>query len=227
MDSVAVLAETGSNWSDTTAGANQYRIAVNKFATGVSTVVPPTIVTAANIVGIKNAIASTVYTGGSTNTASAISNLTSLFVNAGGLNSTALFNITTDGASNNQTATETASLNAFNAGVDGLSYEAIGGLSASTIENMRRSAALGTNGNTLAASAIVTNNSANFPNPLTTGFVLTVTDFAGYSAAINAKVQRIVNPDPDPNVVPLPAGMPLLLAGMGVFAFMRRRKAAA
>lgn len=183
--------------------------------------------TAANIVGIKNAIASTVYTGGSTNTALAISNLTSLFVNAGGLNSTALFNITTDGSSNNQDATETASLNAFNAGVDGLSYEAIGGLGASTIENMRRSAALGTNGNTLAASAIVTNNSANLPNPLTTGFVLTVTDFAGYSAAINAKVQRIVNPDPDPNMVPLPAGMPLLLAGMGVFAFMRRRKAAA
>ncbi len=48
------------------------------------------------------------------------------------------------------------------------------------------------------------------------------------SAALNIFGNRWVDPriiDPiDPSVVPLPAGMPLLLAGLGAFAMIRRRR---
>ncbi|MEL6411832.1 MAG: choice-of-anchor L domain-containing protein [Pseudomonadota bacterium] len=35
-----------------------------------------------------------------------------------------------------------------------------------------------------------------------------------------------IGPDPDPNVVPLPAGFPLMLAGLGALVAMRRKKKA-
>ncbi len=204
-------------------GANQYRIAVNQFGTNVGTIVAPTIVTAGNIAAIKTSITNAVRITGVTNTGAAITSLTALFVNAGGLNSTALFNITTDGASSNQSAAEAAALAAFNAGVDGISLEAVGSFTNGTLENMRRISALGTNGDILVGSALVIDDLNAIPNPLDTGFVLKVSDFGGYSAAINAKVQRIV--DPEPNPVPLPAGFPLMLIGIGAFAALRRRAA--
>lgn len=52
------------------------------------------------------------------------------------------------------------------------------------------------------------------------------TSFA--NAFIDIKVQEIISQPPSgPNPIPLPAGMPLLLAGLGVFGFMRRRASAA
>lgn len=208
-------------------GDNQYRIAVNQFGSNVGTIVAPTIVTAGNIGAIKTSITNAVRITGGTNTAGGISGLTALFVNAGGLNSTALFNVTTDGAASNQSAAEAAALAAFNAGVSGISLEAVGGFTNSTLENMRRISALGTNGDTLVGSALIIDNLNAIPNPLNTGFVLKVSDFMGYSAAIDAKVQRIVDPDPDPdpNQVPLPAGLPLLFLGIGALAALRRRAA--
>lgn len=40
----------------------------------------------------------------------------------------------------------------------------------------------------------------------------------------NAGILRVEVTSPDPSVVPLPAGLPLLLAGLGSFAIARRRR---
>lgn len=196
-----------------TAGPNQYRIGVVKFNSNATVVVsPPVIITAANKAGIMNTIATTSYSGGGTSIAAGVTALTSMFVNAG-LGDTTLFNISTDGQSSIP-ALQAASTAAANAGVDGISYEGIGG---------------GVNINGLLSVAFpgpaLLATIATIPDPTQQGFVLPVSTFAGYSAAINAKVQRIVNPNP----IPVPAGLPLILTGfvlLGGFGAAKRRKAA-
>ena len=56
--------------------------------------------------------------------------------------------------------------------------------------------------------------------------MIPVTSFEAYGAAINAKVGQIVDDTTPPNVIPLPAGLPLLLGGLGVLALVRRRASA-
>lgn len=54
------------------------------------------------------------------------------------------------------------------------------------------------------------------------------TSFA--TAFIDIKVQEIISQppsEPNPNVIPLPAGMPLLLGGLGLLGFLKRRRRAA
>lgn len=210
-----------------TSGANQYRVAITQFGSNVGTIVAPTIVTAGNIGNIQQTLRNASRIGGGTNTTGAVDNLVSLFQNDGGLGNTTLFNITTDGQPNNQTNVEAAALAAFNAGVDGISLEAIGGLSNSTLENMRRIASIGTTGVVSATGAILT-DSNNIPNAVNQGFVVQVNTFSDYEAAIAAKVVRVVDDtgggDPNVGVVPLPAGLPLLLAGLGGFGIVRRLK---
>lgn len=218
-----------------TSGTNQYRIAVTSFGTssGVN-VVLPTIVTSTNIAGIQSSVANATKAGGVTNTSGAISYMTSLFANDGGLGDTTLINITTDGAANNsglnstnsQLAAEVAALAAWNAGVDGISFEAVGSgvSSASAQNNMARIAGLGTSG--LASAGVVLSAGDPIPNATTTGFVIPVSNFEAYSDAINAKIGQVIidTGGGDPSVVPLPAGMPLMLGVIGAFAFMRRRQ---
>lgn len=215
-----------------TSGDTQYRIAVTTFSTGVNTIVSPTIITDANIGAIKTAIESASYTRGWTNTALAIENLTSLFQNSlGGMNDTALLNLTTDGdptaspgngtGSNyavHQAAAVNAAAVAYAGGVDGISFEAIGaGASTSKMLEIAQP----------KPSVLVTDLN-NFPDATENGFVVPVSSFVEYEAAISAKIRKVVidtGGDIDP--IPLPAGMPLLLAGMGAFAWMRRRQHAA
>jgi hypothetical protein len=212
-----------------TSGANEYRIAVTTFGGTQRTIVAPTIVTAANLASIQADVAAAARPSstGSTQTGPAITFITDLFLNAGGLGATTLINITTDGQASNQTAAENAALAAFNAGVDGISFEAVGsGVSSlAAQQRMARIAGLGTAGD--PANGVIVTDLTAIPNAITTGFVIPVSSFAAYEAAINAKIGRIVDDtQPTPNVIPLPAGLPLLLAGLGAFAFMRRRAAA-
>lgn len=211
-----------------TSGPNQYRVAVTQFGSNVGTIVAPVIVTAANIMSIQDQVRAAVRITGGTNTTGAINNLVSLFEGDGGLGDTTLFNITTDGQPNSQSGVEAAALAAFNAGVEGISLEAIGNLNAGTLENMRRIASIGTTGVVSDIGAILT-DSDNIPNAIDQGFVVQVSNFQDYEAAISAKVGRVVDDTGggDPNVVPLPAGLPLLLVGVGALGVARRFKAKA
>jgi hypothetical protein len=155
-----------------------------------------------------------------------------LFQNSStGLGDTTILNITTDGSPNNQTAAENAALAAFNAGLDGLSFEAVGtGLSSSFARNnMADIASLGTTG--ALGNAVVLDPGDSLPNATQTGFVIGVTDFNDYEDAIAAKIGQVVidtgGGDGNPNVIPLPAAGWLLLAGIGALGVMRRRQAAA
>ena len=103
-----------------------------------------------------------------------------------------------------------------------------GNLNAGTLENMRRIASIGTTGVVSDIGAILT-DSDNIPNAIDQGFVVQVSNFQDYEAAISAKVGRVVDDTGggDPNVVPLPAGLPLLLVGVGALGVARRFKAKA
>lgn len=212
-----------------TSGANQYRLAVTSYgsSSGVD-IVAPTIVTAANQATIQTQVASAAKAGGTTNTSGAITYMFDLFNDDGGLGDTTLFNITTDGSPNSQSATGDAAFTAWQSGVDGISFEAVGsGVSSSSAQNnMAQVAGLGTSGDSTAGMVLSPGDA--IPNATTTGFVIPVADFDAYADAINAKVEQVVidtgGGDGSPNVIPLPAGMPLMLAGIGAFAFMRRRQ---
>lgn len=216
-----------------TSGPNEYRIAVTSYGSSQVTVLAPTVVTAGNIAALQAAVASATKAGGGTDTAGAISYITNLFVNAGGLGDTSLINITTDGVPNSQAATETAALTARTTGIDGISFEAVGSgvSSASALANMARIAGLGTAG--VVTNGVVVTDLTAIPNATTTGFVIPVSSFEAYSAAITAKIGRIVvdtgggGTPTDPSVVPLPAGLPLMLGVIGAFALVRRRQMAA
>ncbi|MBL3570257.1 hypothetical protein BV509_18345 [Rhodovulum sulfidophilum] len=211
-----------------TSGENQYRVAVTSYGYGSYTAVPPTIVTASNIGSIQAQVLTAYKDSGGTDTAGAITYITNLFTNDGGLGATSLINITTDGSPNSQSATEAAALAANVAGIDGISFEAVGsGVSSSSAQgDMARIAGLGTSGD--ADAGVIATDLDNLPNATTTGFVIPVANFTAYGAAIEAKIGQVID-DTGGNtgVVPLPAAMPMLLAGLGAFGFLRRRGAAA
>lgn len=212
-----------------TSGTNQYRVAVTQFGTGFVTVVPPTIVTAANLSDLQDDVRAASYRSGGTDTAGAISNLFGLFeTSATGLGATTILNITTDGSPNSQSGAETAATTAFNAGLDGLSFEAVGSGLSSTFarDNMARIASLGTTG--VLGNAVVLDPGDPLPNATQTGFVIGVTDFNDYADAIGAKIgQVIIDTGGGGTVIPLPAAGWLLLAGIGALGVMGRRQAAA
>lgn len=208
-------------------GTNQYRIAVISYGSSNRTVLEPTILTADNIAAVKSTVASAVKAGGGTNTGAAITYITSLFANSvGGLGATSLINITTDGAASSQSAAETAARNAHLAGIDGISFEAVGtGVSSLAAQrNMARIAGLGTS-NDFNAGVIVSDLNS-IPNATQTGFVIPVSSFEGYSAAITAKIGQIVVDTGGGEVspVPVPAALPLLLSGIAVIGMVRRRR---
>ncbi len=191
-----------------TSGANQYRVSVASFATTATVNVAPTIVTAANIAGIKAAITGIAFTGGVTCISCAATALTNAFIGDGGFGDTSLLNISTDGVPVQDPQPNGAVLRGtlVAAGWDSISAEAIGNFSLAYLQALVH-----------PNPGVTTNNPALLPNPLVQGFVLQVADFASYEAAIAAKVQRIVN-------VPEPATMSLFgIALLGLGAARRRR----
>jgi len=194
-----------------TSGPDQYRIAVVSFDTTATNIIaPPTVVTAANLATLQATINAAPYNGGGTAIHAGVDRLTQLFT-AVGLGDTTLFNVSTDGQSS-ITALQASATAAYNAGVDGLSFEGIGG-------GVNTAGLLSVAFPTPSVLATV----ATIPDPTQHGFVLPIAGFADYQAAINAKVQHIVNP-----TIPLPAALPLMASGFGLMGFMgwRRRKAA-
>ncbi len=195
----------------------QYNVSIITFGSDVKTLVPPTILTAANLAGIQSTITTHNRTNtGATYTGTAINTLTSLY--AGSLGDLTLFNISTDGAPNGGASPAAAAAAAYAAGVDGISFELVGSFGQSQINQML--ALAGPNG------ADYVTNPANLPDPTKRGFVLAVDSFDDYQAAIGAKIQKIVDVT-DPSAVPVPAAGLLLLGALGMMGGLRLRRRAA
>lgn len=213
-----------------TSGTNQYRISVITFDSGTNTIIPPTVVTAGNLANLQAQVNAISYNGGGTDIAEAVDTLTANFVNAG-LSAATYLNVATDGGSS-ASALATAAANAQAAGIDGLSFEAIG--SGASINTLLRSCFGNSTytdpggGNTAAGCSLV-NDENNLPDATKEGFVLAIDNFLDFENAIAAKVQAIVDDTGgggNPNVVPLPAAGWLLIAGLGLLGATARRKKA-
>lgn len=190
-------------------GPNQYRITVVSFAANITTVVPPTILTAATLAGVKADIVADSYSGGSTNIAGAVERLTNL-VGGVGFGDTSLINISTDGVPvpSTQAAATAVRNTAVGAGWDSISAEAIGTFDLTYLQAL-----------VSPQPAVTTPDPNALPNPLVNGFVLEVASFDDYGAAIATKVQKIVN-------VPVPGTLILMglsLLGLGAAQRNRRR----
>jgi hypothetical protein len=199
-------------------GPDTYRVSVVRFDTTATTVTTQTINSAAALASVQAAVAATSYPGGATCISCATTQLLTNFQGLGGLGDFTLFNVITDGEPTVGTtsgATLRTSLTA--AGVDGISAEAIGAFDLSFLQAL-----------VAPNPGVTTNNPAALPDPYTSGFVLTVANFAGFQAAIDQKIRNIVVTPPG-TIVPGPiagAGLPALLA-LGGFVWARRRKAVA
>lgn len=200
---------------------NTYRVSIVRFASSAGTLVAPTIIDDTTRAEIQNTLLTASRFSGGTNIPSSIFQLLSeLCPDLGAGNNcaadTTLFNIATDGAGGDPTIS--ANPAAIAAGVEGISYEAIGGgLSPAAIANFA-----------YPTPAIVV-DADNIPNPLTQGFVVAVANFEDFESAIAAKVGRIVQDTGGggTTVIPLPAGLPLLLTAFaGLFGLRRFRKVA-
>jgi uncharacterized protein YegL len=193
-------------------------VAIVTYGSGVSTVVGPTVLTAATLPAVQNAISTHVKAGGGTNTAGAINSLTGLMTAAPGFGTpgtNSIMNLVTDGFPNSQPLAEQAAAAAAAAGIDALSIEAIG-------SGVASQAAL----NNMAAIAfpnpvaILPVNSVNIPNPINGSFVVPVSDFQAFGPVIAAKVIAAVRP---PNGVPEPGTLMLLSLGLLMVGASTRR----
>ena len=200
---------------------NVYTVTVVRFAGSASTLISKTEMTDASRASIKNDLTSLARISGGTNIPAAVTQLTSAVCGASCTADTTLFNIATDGAGGNPTfGNPSANQQAVDAGVDGISYEVIGGgLKAEDVKDFA-----------LPQPAVVVTDPNNLPNPLTTGFALEVSTFTDFENAIAKKVGRVVTDTGGGGgngVIPLPAGLPLLLTGLGLLGFARSRRKAA
>ena len=192
---------------------NQYSITVVSFSSGASVDVGPTLIEdAGDLATVTSAIRNATYSGGGTNYANAFQELLDT-VTVFGDNS--IINMMTDGEATDNGFDERDALRA--AGWDALSFEAIDGFSPPDSTTLA-SLAFDVNG---VGGASIISDANDITNPLTNSFVLEVAGFGeAYANAIDKKVQRVVNP----NVIPLPAGFPLILTGLGALGLIRLRK---
>lgn len=203
-----------------------YRVGVISFGWGATRISEPRVIDDdTDIPAIQADIAAEVYTGGNTNTQDALLFAHQEFIDAfGSLGDSSLINITTDGVptANNGScgSSSDCAIAAGNyvvgEGWDSISAEAVGQFDLGFLETLA-----------YPNPVVTTADPGALPNPLDNGFVLTVADFDAYEAAILAKIQRIVDDTgggDDTNPIPLPAGLPLLLAGLGAVGLTRIKR---
>lgn len=213
-------------------------ITVVSFSTNVTTLVSPTVLTAASLGTIQAQIAADSFSRGSTNTAAAIERLHILMTGSThfAAASHSFINIATDGEPtrgafcdgvwwwsgcsgtyyDNQEAAVLRAQQAAAAGIDTISFEAIGSNS-TTNSAMLQIALAGSNGK---PGSLLPSNPTTIPYPGTETFVAPVTTFSNFASVIEAKVIASVTP------VPAPAPSALLAIGLlALGAFARRRVA--
>jgi uncharacterized protein YegL len=196
-------------------------ISVVSFASTVITVVPPTILTAANLPTIQAAITTHIKLDTTTNTAGAITALTGLLTSSpifGAPGTRSIINLATDGIPDSSTGALNAAEASFNAGIDALAVEAIGtGVSDSAALNFLAQVAFPDPVTILPA------NSTSIPDPTNGSFVVPVSNYTILADVLKAKVQAVVTPPPV-NGVPEPATVALLAIGLLGFGASARRK---
>ncbi|WP_416401556.1 VWA domain-containing protein [Alicycliphilus denitrificans] len=192
-------------------------VTVVTFSSSTTTVVSPTVVTAATLPSIVAAVSSMAYSAGNTATAAGITAISNLMTGSGnfstGLNS--MINIATDGEPNipggnpNQAAIN-AAIAARNAGIDALTAEAIGSFDVSALRSLVFSPTKGPCNN---CGTFLPDGSSP-PNPMTSDpWVLAVNSFNDFPNAIKNKVQASTGQVPEPGILMLLA---LGLVGLGI-----------
>ena len=194
-------------------------VTVVTFSSGTTTVVAPTVVTAATLPSIVAAVNGMTYSAGSTATAAGITAISNLMTGPSnsnfntGLNS--MINIATDGEPNipgnnpNQAAIN-AAIAARAAGIDALTAEAIGSFDLSALRSLVFSPVNGPCNN---CGTFLPDGSSP-PNPMTSNpWVLAVNSFNDFPTAIHNKVQASTGQVPEPGILML---MALGLVGLGI-----------
>lgn len=216
-----------NGWADAvgnlpTDGSVEVTIVQFAGSTGVVEVAPTLIDSPATRTAVATAINAITQDGGGTPMAAGIDTLVAAMTGsanwAGGANDSVI-NLSTDGFPNNSGAALSSALAAEAAGIDALTAEAIGpGAGTNFLETLVFNPTCAANSSPLCSVILATDSLP--PNPLTgSAWVLPVTDFNAYGAAISGKVGQIVGV-PEPQMLALLA---IGLAGLGSAA--RRRRA--
>ncbi len=216
----------GTSLASTIGSTDTYKVSVVTFNGGAQDVVTREINSQADLDFVVDAIetAGLQAATGVTNYKAAFEQLADNF---GTLGDFSLINMMTDGNPNEPGTNANAEAEAlaartalFNAGWDSLSFEAVGG---NLDTDLLQQLAFDT-GDTLATLDNLQplfGMPGQITDPLNAAFVLEVDNFGSdYDAAISNKVQKIVTP-----TIPLPAGLPLIAAGLAFFGLLGRKKA--
>jgi hypothetical protein len=220
-----------------------YRVGVISFGNGADVVATPIAFTsAADRQSVLDALLdeSSTSDGGTrgygtpggitnaTNYKSAFDLLDSAFATAfGTLGTRSIINMTTDGGNNSGASDAEVKLIADElrtvSGWDMLSFEAVANTSASD-ESYLASIGFDSSGQ---GGCTITDDVDTLTDVINNCFVIDVASFADYESAILKKVSRTVidtGGDPNTGVVPLPAGLPLVLTALGAFGVVARRR---
>ncbi|WP_172296548.1 VWA domain-containing protein [Pseudoruegeria sp. HB172150] len=191
-----------------------YEVTVVAFSSGpANTVLSPTVIdSSATLAAVQTTIQDYDNQGGGTDIGQALTLIDLLHGDIG--DTVGLVNVVTDGVSS--TFSPEAAALAAN-GWDSLNFEAVTtSASTSVLEPVA-----------FPGTVQVLNAGDALPNPLEDSFIIKVDTFEGFEAAIKSKVQKVIDstdPDNNPSAVPLPASLPLIASGLGIFGFLGRRR---
>lgn len=225
-DAKNALATALSNNVPAPTAEREYRITVVNFSTTATKVVDSVVWNDDNDDTILSSISGMTFSNGFTCYSCAMDLL-------GEIDGIGIVNMMTDGNPNRPTipnngiSDEQDARNAANAardamrarGWDSLSFEAVEppGSTAIDIDYLK---SLGFDTGGIGVPEIA--GPGDILDPLNSSFVLKILDFGeSYEAAVAKKIQKIDDPTP---AVPVPAALPLMAAGLGMFGVVRLRR---